>query len=84
MPNYICWTKYRESGVIMEEGEEEHKEFEDDGIIAEYGALNDTPMGKLEERKRHKMSLLMILVTLFGKHRENVTVKKRRSSSGSC
>ena len=50
MPNYICWTKYRESGVIMEEGEEEHKEFEDDGIIAEYGALHDdTPMGEVGE-----------------------------------
>ena len=52
MPNYICWTKYRESGVIMEEGEEEHKEFEDDGIIAEYGALHDdTPMGEVGEEE---------------------------------
>ena len=50
MLNYICWTKHGESGVIMEEGEEEHKEFEDDGIIAEYGALHDdTPMGEPDQ-----------------------------------
>jgi hypothetical protein len=23
MPNYICWTKHGETGVVMEEGEEE-------------------------------------------------------------
>jgi len=23
MPNYICWTKYGETEVVMEEGEEE-------------------------------------------------------------
>jgi hypothetical protein len=26
MPNYICWTKHGERGVIMEEDEEEEGE----------------------------------------------------------
>ena len=34
MPNYICWTKHGETGVIMEEGEEE--QWDDDDIIVEY------------------------------------------------
>jgi len=42
MLNYICWTKHGESGVIMEEGEEESLYHDD--IIAEYGAfLNMAP-----------------------------------------
>jgi hypothetical protein len=51
MPNYICWTKHGESGVVMEEGEEEQEQFEDDGIIVEYGALHDTPMGEVAEEE---------------------------------
>jgi hypothetical protein len=48
MPNYICWTKYGESGIIIEEGEEE--QWDNDDIIAEYaGALNDTAMGEAED-----------------------------------
>ena len=47
MPNYICWTKHGETGVVMEEGEEE--QWDDDDIIAEYGAFNDTTMGGAEE-----------------------------------
>ena len=47
MPNYICWTKHGETGVAMEEGEEE--QWDDDDIIAEYGAFNDTAMGEAEE-----------------------------------
>jgi hypothetical protein len=47
MPNYICWTKHGEIGVVMEEGEEE--QWDDDDIIAEYGALNDTALGEAEE-----------------------------------
>jgi hypothetical protein len=50
MPNYICWTKHRERGVIIEEDEEEG---DDDNIIicgfAEYGAFDDTAMGEAEE-----------------------------------
>jgi len=33
MPNYICWTKHGENGIIMEEGEEE--QLEPDDIIAQ-------------------------------------------------
>ena len=33
MPNYICWTKYGERGVIMEEDEEE--EGDDDNMIVD-------------------------------------------------
>jgi hypothetical protein len=51
MPNYICWTKHGERGVIMEEDEEEG---DDDNIIirgfAECGAFDDTAMGKLKKR----------------------------------
>ena len=47
MPNYICLTKHGETGVVMEEGEEE--QWDDDGIIAEYGAFNDTAMEETEE-----------------------------------
>jgi hypothetical protein len=52
MPNYICWTKYGERGVIMKEDEEE-EEGDDDNMIfrgfAEYGAFGDTAMGEAEE-----------------------------------
>ena len=51
MPNYICWTKHGERGVIMEEDKEE--EGDDDNIIirdlAKYGAFDDTAMGEDEE-----------------------------------
>ena len=45
--NYICWTKHGETGVVMEEGEEE--QWGDDDIFAKYGAFNDTAMGEAEE-----------------------------------
>jgi hypothetical protein len=49
MPNYICWTKHGERGVIMEEEEEG----DDDNIIihgfAKYGAFDDTAMGDAKE-----------------------------------
>ena len=47
MPNYICWTKHGEIGVVMEEGEEE--QWDDDDIIAKYGAFNDSIMEEAEE-----------------------------------
>ena len=51
MSNYICWTKHGESGVIMEEDEEEG---DDDTMIirgfAEYSAFDDTAMGEAEEQ----------------------------------
>jgi hypothetical protein len=51
MPNYICWTKHRERGVIIEEDDEE--EGDDDNIIfcgfVEYGAFDDTAMGEAKE-----------------------------------
>ena len=66
----------------MEEGEEEH--WDDDDIIVEYGAFNETTMGKLKKRQWQKMSPLMILVRPFVTHKENVKVKRRRSSSSAC
>jgi hypothetical protein len=51
MPNYICWTKHEERGVIMEEDDEEEGD-DDNNIIrgfAEYDAFGDTAMGKAEE-----------------------------------
>jgi hypothetical protein len=47
MPNYICWTKHGETGVIMEEGEEE--QLDPDDIIAQYGDFDDTAMGEAKE-----------------------------------
>jgi hypothetical protein len=29
MPNYICWTKHGETGVMMEEDEEEQSDPDD-------------------------------------------------------
>jgi len=46
-PNYICWTKHGENGIMMEEGEEE--QLEPDDIIAQYGDLGDTAMGEAED-----------------------------------
>jgi hypothetical protein len=54
MPNYICWTKHEETGVVMEEGEEE--QWGDDDIFAEYGAFNDTAMGEAEEEVGQRRS----------------------------
>ena len=34
---------------MMEEGKEEEEQWVDDGIIAEYGALHDTPIGEVGE-----------------------------------
>ena len=34
MPNYICWTKHREIGVMIEEGEE--KQADSDDVFAQY------------------------------------------------
>jgi len=48
MTNYICWTKHGETGVVMEEGEEE--QWVDDDIIVEYGAFNDIQWGKLKKK----------------------------------
>jgi len=47
MPNYIRWTKHRENGIIMEEGEEE--QLEPDDIIAQYGDFGDTTMREAED-----------------------------------
>jgi hypothetical protein len=49
MPNYICWAKHGESGVIIGEDEEECY---DDKIIhgfAKYVAFGDTTMVEVEE-----------------------------------
>jgi hypothetical protein len=47
MPNYICWTKHRETEVIMKEGEEE--QLNPDNIIAQYGDFDDIAMGEAKE-----------------------------------
>jgi len=48
MPNYICWTKHGENGIMMEEGEGE--QLEPDDIIAQYGDFGDTLMGEAEDK----------------------------------
>jgi hypothetical protein len=47
MPNYICWTKHGETGVVMEEGEEE--QWDDNDIIPDGACFNDTAMGEAKE-----------------------------------
>jgi len=47
MPNYIYWTKHGETGIMIEEGEEEQLEPHD--IIAQYGDFGDTVMGEAED-----------------------------------
>ena len=37
IPNYICWTKHGESGIIMDKGEEEEEELDHANNIAQYG-----------------------------------------------
>jgi hypothetical protein len=44
MPNYICWTKHGETGVMMEEGEEEQADPDD--VFAQYC---DFAMEEVEE-----------------------------------
>ena len=46
MPHYICWTKHGETGVVMEEDEEE--QCDDNDIILD-GCYNDTAMGEDKE-----------------------------------
>jgi hypothetical protein len=59
MPNYIYWTKHRESGVIMEEGEEE-EQLDPDDILAQYCDFPDTAMGEAEEEAgaEHTLALM--------------------------
>jgi len=47
MPNYICSTKHGETGIMIEEGEEE--QLEPDDIIAQYGVFSDTIMGEAKD-----------------------------------
>jgi hypothetical protein len=48
MPGYICFTKHREGGVIMEDDE---KEDDDHNILGftKYGAFDDTALGEAKE-----------------------------------
>jgi hypothetical protein len=48
MPNYIYWTKHGESGVIMEEDEEE-EQLDPYDILAQYCDFPDTAMGEAKE-----------------------------------
>ena len=47
MPNYICWTKHGETGVVMEEDEEE--QWDDNDIILDGACFNDTVMEEAKE-----------------------------------
>jgi hypothetical protein len=70
----------------MEEDDEE--EGDDNNMIicgfAEYGAFDDTTMGKAKEEVAAKMSPMMILVRRSVMHRENMKMIRRRSSSSAC
>jgi len=42
MPNYICWMKHGEEGIILENDEEEEGDNNADPDVAEYGSIADT------------------------------------------
>ena len=49
VPKYICWTKYGERGVLMDDGEEDEEELDHTNIIAQYGAFGDDAVGGDDE-----------------------------------
>ena len=49
VPNYICWTKHAERGVLMDDGEED-EELDHANIIAQYGAFDDDAMGQMMKK----------------------------------
>ena len=84
MQNYICWTKHEETGVVMEEGEEE--QWGDDDIFAEYGAFNDTAMGEAEEEVVVEVEdeLADDLGQAIHDAQRECESERRRSSSSAC
>jgi hypothetical protein len=52
MPNYICWTKHGEIGILDDEGEDD----DDTTIVyAQYGSFADDVIGEAEV---HKVTML--------------------------
>ena len=78
--------KHGETGVVIEEGEEE--QWDDDDIIAEYGAFNDTAMGEAEEEVAAEEQVAAEdepdVVKPSVMHKENAKVTRRRSSLSAC
>jgi hypothetical protein len=73
MPNYICWTKHGETGVMMEEGEEEQADPDD--VFAQYVTSRWRKVKKRRMEKTLSLKMTMLLVMSFTTHREIVKVK---------
>ena len=81
MPNYICWTKHVEIGVVMEEGEEE--QWDDNDIIPDGACFNDTAMGEVEEEvAAEDESADDLCQVIRDTQRECESEKEKISSSG--
>jgi hypothetical protein len=87
MPNYICWTKHGERGVIIEEDEEEG---DDDNMIfrgfAEYSAFDDTAMGEAEEEgaAEEEIELADDLDQAIHDAQRECKSEKKKISSSAC
>ena len=93
MSNYICWTKHRETGVVMEEVKKNNGAMMTfllnmvPSMILQWGKLKKRwgqRRSPLNKRWGQRRSPLTILVRPFMTHKENAKVKRRRSSSTAC
>ncbi|KAK1680085.1 hypothetical protein QYE76_040933 [Lolium multiflorum] len=62
MPNYYCWTKHGEKGVMMEGNEEEEEEDDNYPMFPEYGDVADNEDNEAEDQEAPDEPLMMILV----------------------
>jgi hypothetical protein len=49
MDKYRCWTKHGETGVMMEENEEDDNNHIPDDVAVDYAGLGDSIMGEADE-----------------------------------
>jgi len=84
VPNYICWMKHGERGVLMDDGEEDEEKLDHADIIAQYGAFGDDVVGGDDEEDAAAAEDVAVdvdaLVMPFTMHKEIVKVRRRRSS----
>ena len=58
MPNYICWTKHRERGVLEDEEEEEEEE-DTIPVCAQYGLFADDVMGEAGFEENYALAQML-------------------------
>ncbi|WVZ91082.1 hypothetical protein U9M48_037300 [Paspalum notatum var. saurae] len=71
MPNYVCWTKHGESGVMLEDDEEEFHNVD----YAEHPFFADTMMGDGEDVE--DTDALGAMLQAAEKYRDNENVRKK-------